>query len=440
MVGPGNPPRRNPPRAATHSASSRHRLVALATRTSSRCATLTPEAQNAAVILLARVGSWLAAFYGWEEGGAPEVGRCGMPRGPKAVALELSEAEWSELHRLLRRRGVGQALAQRIRVVLACAEPGATNLGVAAALGVSRQTVALWRGRFAAHRLEGLVDAPRSGAPRSIDDEAVERLVALTLEEAPANATHWSTRMMARRTGMSQTAVSRIWRAFGLRPHQADTFKLSSDPAFVEKVRDVVGLYLAPPDRALVLCVDEKPQIQAVQGTAPAYPLRPGQAERTTHDYRRHGTLDLFAALDVKAGTVIGRCERHHRSAEFRAFLDQVEQSVAADLEVHLVLDNLKTHKTTLVHDGLVQHPRFHLHVTPTSASWLNLVECWFSVLSRRRLARGAFTSTEDLEAAIRDYITETNAHPKPFVWTKTADDILANIARFCRRISNSDP
>ena len=222
-----------------------------------------------------------------------------MSRGPKAVALELTEAERAELRRLLRRRGVGQALAQRIRVVLACAEPGATNLGVATALGVSRQTVATWRRRFAAHRLEGLADAPRPGAPRTIGDEAVERLVALTLEEAPQNATHWSTRSMARRAGMSQTAVSRIWRAFGLRPHRAETFKLSSDPAFVEKVRDVVGLYMAPPDRALVLCVDEKPQIQAAQGTAPAVPMRPGQAERHTHDYRRHGTLDLFAALDV---------------------------------------------------------------------------------------------------------------------------------------------
>ena len=274
-----------------------------------------------------------------------------MSRGPKAVSLYLSQHEQGEIKRLLRRHGTGQALVQRLRIILACAEPSATNLGVATALKVSRQTVALWRGRFAAHRLEGLVDAPRSGAPRSIDDEAVERLVALTLEEAPANATHWSTRSMARRIGMSQSAVSRIWRAFGLRPHQADTFKLSTDPAFIEKVRDVVGLYLAPPDRALVLCVDEKPQIQAMQGTAAAFPLRPGQAERVTHDYRRHGTLDLFAALDVKAGTVIGSCKPRHRSVEFRAFLEQVESSVARDLEVHLVLDNLKTHKTKLIHD-----------------------------------------------------------------------------------------
>jgi transposase len=310
---------------------------------------------------------------------------------------------------------------------------------VATALGVSRQTVATWRGRFAEHRLEGLTDAPRSGAPRTIGDEAVERLVALTPEEAPSGATHWSTRSMARRAGMSQTAVSRIWRAFGLRPHRAETFKLSSGPAFVEKVRDVVGLYLAPPERALVLCVDEKPQIQAAQGTAPAFPLRPGQPERRTRDWRRHGTLDLFAALDVKAGTVIGACKGRHRAVEFRAFLDQVEAAVPADLEVHLVLDDLKTHRTRLIHDWLVKRPRFHLHFTPTSASWLNLVECWFALLSRRRLERGAFTSTADLEAAILAHIAETNADPKPFVWTKAADDILASVARFCLRTSNSN-
>src|ERR671928_588973 len=324
-----------------------------------------------------------------------------MSRGPKAAALELTEAERAELRRLLRRRGVGQALAQRIRVVLACAEPGATNLGVAAALGVSRQMVATWRQRFAEHRLEGLVDAPRSGAPRMIGDEAVERLVALTLEEAPTNATHWSTRAMARRVGMSQSAVSRIWRAFGLQPHRAETFKLSADPAFIDKVRDVVGLYMAPPDRALVLCVDEKPQIQAVERTEPVLPMRPGQPERVTHDYKRHGTTDLFAALDVKAGPVIGACQKRHRSQEFRAFLDQVEAAVPADLDVHLVLDNAATHKTKIIHDWLVKRPRWHLHFTPTSASWLNLVEGWFELLARRQLQRGVFTGTAELEAAI---------------------------------------
>jgi transposase len=361
-----------------------------------------------------------------------------VARGPKAIALELAAEERATLEALVRRRNVGQASARRARIVLACAEAGATNLGVARALGVSRPTVATWRGRFAAHRLEGLLDAPRPGAPRTIGDAAVERLVALTLEEAPPNATHWSTRAMAKRAGMSQTAVGRIWRAFGLRPHRAETFKLSADPAFVAKVRDVVGLYLAPPERALVLCVDEKPQIQAARGTAPVLPMRPGQPERRTHDYRRHGTTDLFAALDVKAGTVIGRCQRRHRSAEFRAFLDTIEANVPADLEVHVVLANAATHKTRIVQDWLVKRPRFHLHFTPTSASWLNLVECWFAVLTRRRLERGVFTSTRELEDAIHAYIAANNADPKPFVWTRSADAILASVARFCQRISNS--
>ncbi len=322
--------------------------------------------------------------------------------------------------------------------MLACAEPEATNLGVARALGVSRPTVALWRRRFALHRLEGLVDAPRAGASRQIDDQAVERLIALTLEEMPANATHWSTRSIAMRAGMSQTAVRRIWRAFGLRPHRVETFKLSTDPAFVDKVDDVVGLYLNPPDRALVLCVDEKPQIQALRPTAPVLPMRPGQLERHTHGYRRCGTTDLFAALDIKAGTVIGRCQRRHRSIEFRAFLDTIEAGVPADADVHVLLDNAATHKTRIVQDWLVKRPRFHLHFTPTSASWLNLVECWFALLARRRLEHGVFTSTQALEEAIRAYIAANNADPKPFVWTKSADTILASIARFCQRTSNS--
>jgi transposase len=328
----------------------------------------------------------------------------------------------------------------RARIVLtADAEPELPNGAIAARLGVSRQSVITWRGRFLAHRLEGLVDAPRSGAPRQVGDEAVEAMITRTLESQPEGATHWSTRTMARQVGMSQTMVSRIWRAFGLQPHRSETFKLSRDPAFVDKVRDVVGLYLNPPDRALVLCVDEKPQIQATEGTAPVLPMRLGQVERCSHDYVRHGTTDLFAALDVRAGTVIGACKGRHRATEFRAFLDQVEAAVPADLDVHLVLDNAATHKTRLVHDWLLKRPRWHLHFTPTSASWLNLVECWFSLLTRRCLQRGAFGSTDALKAAIQGYIDRTNAEPKPFVWTKSADDILASVARFCQRTSNSD-
>jgi len=299
--------------------------------------------------------------------------------------------------------------------------------------------VATWRRRFAAHRLEGLVDVPRPGAPRTIGDEAVERLIALTLEETPANATHWSTRAMAKRAGMSQTAISRIWRAFGLRPHRVEAFKLSTDPAFVAKVRDVVGLYLNPPDRALVLCVDEKPQIQAAQGTAPALPMRPGQTERRTHDYRRHGTTDLFAALDVKAGTVIGACKRRHRSVEFRAFLDRVERSVPPGLEVHLVLDNLQTHKTPLIHDWLVKRPRFHLHFTPTGASWLNLVECWFAILSRRQLERGGLHQRTRVGGGDPRLHRRDQRRPEAVHVDQDRRRHPRQVARFCQRTSNSD-
>ncbi len=362
-----------------------------------------------------------------------------MARSRKPAPVTLSSEERAALQALVRRRSAGQALVQRARIVLACAEPGSTNAGIARQLKVSRPSVITWRQRFLEHRLDGLVDRPRSGAPRRVSGDEIERLIALTLETQPEGATHWSTRAMAMRAGLSQTMVSRVWRAFGLQPHRQETFKLSSDPAFVDKVRDVVGLYMSPPDRALVLCMDEKPQIQAVERTAPVLPMRPGQPERHTHDYRRHGTTDLFAALDVKAGTVIGACKGRHRAVEFRAFLDQVEAAVPNDLDVHLVLDNAATHKTKLVRDWLLKRPRWHLHFTPTSASWLNLVEGWFALLTRRRLQRGVFTSTADLESAIQTYIDHTNADPKPFIWTKSADTILASIGRFCQRISNSD-
>jgi transposase len=353
---------------------------------------------------------------------------------PHAIPITLAEADRATLEAWVRRRTTGQALATRARIVLACAEPDSTNGGIARALGVSRITVALWRGRFAERGPDGLLDEPRPGAPRKITDEQVEQAVATTLEAAPADATHWSSRSLARATGLSQTAVCRIWRAFGLKPHRVETFKLSKDPLFVEKVRDIVGLCLAPPDRALVLCVDEKPQVQAGERTAPVLPVRPGQPERRTHDYIRHGTADLFAALDAKTGTVIGACHRRHRAQEFRAFLDEIDRSVPPDLAVHLVLDNLRTHKTALIRDWLAKRPRYHIHFTPTSASWLNLVEGWFALLTLRQLRRGVFPTVEALEAAIRRHIEATNADPHPFVWTKSADEILDSVRRFCQR------
>jgi len=357
---------------------------------------------------------------------------------PVAVAITLSDADRTTLVGWTRRHTTAQALALRARIVLAAAEPGATNTAIAARLRITMMTVTKWRTRFAAHGLDGLTDAPRPGAAPTITDGQIEQVVTATLETPPPDATHWSTRRLAARLGMSQTAIVRIWHAFGLQPHKYDTFKLSTDPLFVAKVRDIVGLYLDPPDRALVLCVDEKPSIQATEGTAPVRPLRPGQPAQHTHDYVRHGTTDLFAALDVKAGTVIGEVHRRHRSREFRQFLDTVEQRTPPTLDLHLILDNASSHKTPLIHRWLLRHPRVHLHFTPTSSSWLNLVECWFSILQRRQLARGAYHSTQALEKALRTYIATNNADPKPFVWTKSADEILASVARYCQRTNDS--
>jgi transposase len=362
-----------------------------------------------------------------------------MPRGPHPIPLCLSEADREALQRLARRPKTAQALALRARIVLACADhPERSQTELAADLHIHRSTVSTWRRRFAEHGLDGLSDEPRPGAPRTITDQDVERVLTLTLESEPENATHWSTRQMAQASGMSQSAIVRIWHAFGLQPHRSEFFKLSKDPFFIEKVRDIVGLYLAPPDHALVLCVDEKPQIQATEPTAAVVPMQPGQAERRSHDYIRHGTLDLFAALDVKAGKVIGECQARHRSIEFRHFLDRVEENVPAELDVHLVVDNSSIHKTAIIRDWLLKRPRFHVHFTPTSSSWLNLVEVWFALLTARQLKRGVHPSTEALEQAIRSYIAATNEHPKPFIWTKTADEILASVARFCQRTSAS--
>jgi transposase len=304
---------------------------------------------------------------------------------------------------------------------------------------VSQQTVSKWRNRFALSRLDGLLDAPRSGAPRTIDDAHVDAVIARTLETVPRNATHWSTRSMACEMGLSQTAVSRIWRAFGLQPHRQETFKLSTDPLFVDKVRDIVGLYLAPPVKAMVLCVDEKSQIQALDRTQPILPLAPGLPERRTHDYMRHGTTTLFAALDVATGEVIGQLHRRHRSSEFLKFLRTIEASVPSDLDIHLVMDNYGTHKTLAIRNWFARHPRFHVHFTPTSDSWLNQVERWFATLTEKQIRRGTHRSTRQLEDAIRNYLKLNDAGHKPFVGTKSAYKIMDSIECFCPRIYNSD-
>ena len=359
--------------------------------------------------------------------------RLGRPVPPIVLTTEERET----LERWTRRPTTAQALALRARLVLRCAA-GVSATAVAREAHVTKQTVGKWRGRFVARRLDGLLDEPRPGAPRTITDADVERVLATTLESTPRDATHWSTRSVAQQCGMSQTAVARIWKAFALQPHRVETFKLSKDPLFIEKVRDIVGLYLDPPARALLLSVDEKSQIQALDRTAPLLPMRPGQAERRTHDYVRHGTTSLFAALDVATGRVIGECHRRHRSREFLCFLDTIDRTVPARLEIHLILDNYGTHKTASVRRWFARHPRFHVHFTPTSASWLNLVERWFATLTQKQIKRGAHRSTRALEAAIRAYLTISNEAPKPFVWHKTADEILASVARFCQRISDS--
>lgn len=358
-----------------------------------------------------------------------------MARTPRPPHIVLTPEEQQRLTELVRRRKTPRGLAARAHLILLSAEQPYTSLTkIGEQLGVCRHTVRTWRQRFVQDRIAGLSDAPKPGAPRKIQDDDVERLIRLTLDTVPTNATHWSTRSMAQASGLTQNAVFRIWRAFGLRPHLSESFKLSQDPLFIEKVRDIVGLYLNPPAKALVLCVDEKPQIQALERNGGVFSMQPGKIEKRAHDYVRHGTTTLFAALDAKVGTVIGKCYPRHRSEEFKAFLEQVNQNVPADLDVHLILDNYVTHKTKAMQDWLVGHPRFQLHFTPTSGSWLNLVESWFSLLTTRQLRRGSFTSTQELETAIARYIQHNNENPKPFVWTKTADQILESVARFCKQ------
>jgi transposase len=356
---------------------------------------------------------------------------------PKAVVVVLTDEERSQLEAWARRPKSSQALALRSRIVLAAAE-GGSNVEVGERLSVARSTVRKWRNRFVEQRLDGLLDEPRPGRPRTVTDEQVEEVIAKTLESAPRDATHWSTRSMAAELGLTQSAVSRIWRAFGLQPHRQDSWKLSKDPLFVDKVKDVVGLYLDPPERAVVLCVDEKSQIQALDRTAPILPMLPGTPQRASHDYKRHGTSSLYAALDIATGQVIGSLHSRHRAIEFKKFLTTIDREVPDHLDVHLVMDNASTHKTPAIQRWLVAHPRFVVHFTPTSSSWLNLVERWFSELTTKKLQRGAHTSVRALNADIRAWIKTWNENPRPYVWTKTSDQILESIARYCTRITDS--
>jgi transposase len=354
-----------------------------------------------------------------------------------AVAIEFSDDERAQLEAWTRRRTSAQALALRSRIVLLAAE-GLKNTEIAERLGISRNMAMTWRARFAEQRLDGLLDEPRPGRPRTISDAQVEEVIVKTLETTPRDATHWSTRSMAREVGLTQSAVLRIWKAFGLQPHRTETWKLSKDPQFIAKVRDVVGLYLNPPERAVVLCVDEKSQIQALDRTAPILPMLPGVPQRATHDYKRAGTSSLYAALDITSGQVIGALHARHRAIEFKQFLQRIDREVPTELDVHVVLDNSSTHKTPAIQRWLAAHPRFVVHFTPTSASWLNLVERWFAELTTKKLKRGAHRSVRALNADIRAWIETWNDDPKPFVWTKTADQILESIARYCERINDS--
>lgn len=360
-----------------------------------------------------------------------------MGRGRPLAELKLTAEENNRLIEWTRRQKTSQALALRARIVLACAQ-GTLNGEVARRLRVTKQTVGKWRRRFIERRLDGLLDEPRPGAPRQIGDDIVEAVIAKTLHDKPKDATHWSTRSLARTHGLSHSTVARIWQAFRLHPHRQETFKLSTDALFVDKVRDIVGLYLNPPIKAIVLCVDEKSQIQALDRTQPILPMTPGLPERRTHDYLRHGTTTLFAALDVATGKVFGQLHRRHRATEFLKFLAHLDASIPADQHVHVVMDNYGTHKTPAVKRWFARHPRFQPHFTPTSASWINQVERWFAEITSKQIRRGTHRSTRELEEAIRAYLATYNKNPRPFTWTKTADEILDSIKRFCLRISET--
>ena len=356
-----------------------------------------------------------------------------MPQGPPLAPLTVTPEQRTQLQSLLARPTTPQALARRARIVL-LSDTGIANRAIAREVGVTPLTVGLWRRRFIEQGVEGLFDRPRPGRPRTITDETVEQIVTLTIETTPRDATHWSLRSMAREVGVSPSVVFKVWRMFGLKPHLSETFKLSTDLLFVEKVRDIVGLYMNPPDHALVLCVDEKTSIQALDRTQPMLPMRRGQVERRTHDYVRHGVTDLFAALNVKSGEVIGSTKRRHRAVEVRDFLAEIDTQVPPELDIHVVMDNASSHKAEPVRTWLEQHPRYHVHFTPTSSSWLNLVERWFGLLTEKQIKRGIHRSTKELEQAIDHFLDVTNEDPRPFTWTKSADDIFAALARFCNR------
>jgi transposase len=360
------------------------------------------------------------------------MARTGRPKTPLAVTREQRVA----LERGARAATSTQAYALRCKIVLGCAEPGGFNYRVAAELGVSVPTVTKWRGRFAGKGLAGLADERRPGRPPSILLDKVAEVLAATLEETPKDATHWSRSSMARRSGLSESTIGRIWRKFELKPHLADSFKLSTDPLFVEKVVDVVGLYHNPPERAVVLCVDEKTQVQALDRSQPVLAMMPGMPERRTHDYARHGTTSLFAAFNIADGTVISELHRRHRAAEYLKFLRAIDKAVPAELDVHIVCDNLATHKTPAVNEWIARHPRFRVHFTPTGSSWVNQVERWFAYLTTQMLQRGVHKSVQALESDVRTWIGTWNDNPKPFVWKKTAEEILNSLAQYLQRIS----
>src|SRR5882724_2061719 len=382
------------------------------------------------VINLHRGGSSVNQVAPWDDS---VVARRGRP----TAELVLTEEECETLTRWARRRNSAQALALRSRIVLSCAE-GLSNKEVAARERVSQPTVGKWRRRFVEARCDGLVDEPRPGRPASVTADQVEDVVVATLESVPANATHWSRKSMAERAGLSKSTIGRIWKAFELQPHRSEHFKLSTDPLFVEKVYDIVGLYLNPPEAAVVLCVDEKSQIQALARSQPAFPMMPGMPEKRTHDYFRHGTTSLFAAFNIADGTVISSLHRKHRAVEYKKFLTKIDKQVPADLDVHIVCDNYATHKTALIQKWLAAHPRVTVHFTPTSSSWLNQVERWFAYLTTQLLQRSVHHNIQTLERDIRSWAKTWNENPHPFIWTKTAEDILDSITRLMKRTTGA--